>query len=86
MAKMKCGTDEFDSVMAKFLGLPKNVKWFELRVSVDEVVTVKCAYFPEIEDTELVEITNQFDVTRIIEPEQDITTLNDKSAVIKNVG
>jgi hypothetical protein len=32
------------------LGLPKNTVSFELRCAVDEIVTVKCEYFPEGSD------------------------------------
>ena len=30
------------------LGMPKNVRSFELSCSVDEIVTVKCEYYPEV--------------------------------------
>jgi hypothetical protein len=36
------------------LGLPKNVRSFELRCAVNEIVTVKCEYYPEITSIEAV--------------------------------
>lgn len=43
------GEDErkFVSELQKALCLPKDTRWFELRVAVDEAVTVKCEYYPE---------------------------------------
>ncbi len=32
------------------LGMPKNVRSFELRCAVDEIVVVKCEYYPELSD------------------------------------
>jgi hypothetical protein len=29
------------------LGIPKHVRWFEVRFAVGELVTVKCEYLPE---------------------------------------
>lgn len=34
------------------MGLPKNTMGFELRCYVNEIVTVKCKYFPEIDNVE----------------------------------
>ena len=33
--------------LIKALGLPKQTVWFELRCAVNEIVTVKCEYWPE---------------------------------------
>jgi hypothetical protein len=39
--------DKLGSVLIKALGLPENVRWFELRCAVGEIVTVKCEYVPD---------------------------------------
>jgi len=44
----------------KLLGLPKHTKWFELRVTVNEAVTVKCEYYPNLADLDLTSITTEF--------------------------
>lgn len=48
------------------LGLPRTTKWFELRCAVDEVVTVKCCYYPEVSDggQELVGILSEYQVCK----------------------
>lgn len=40
------------------LGLPKNIISFELRVAVDEIVTIKCTYYPE--NINIDEVEKQF--------------------------
>lgn len=50
MAKLRTPhNDPLIKQLIEILGLPKNLRSFELRVAVDEVVTVKCVceYFPE---------------------------------------
>ena len=37
------------SMLVKALNLPKHCKAFELRCALNEIVTVKCEYFPEID-------------------------------------
>lgn len=49
MASVKSGVDPVVLELAKALGLPKHTRSFEVRCAVDEVVTVKCEYFPEID-------------------------------------
>lgn len=39
----------FGGMLAKALGLPSNTKSFELRCAMNELVTVKCEFYPEIE-------------------------------------
>ena len=51
--------------LIKILGLPKNTTWFELRVATNEIVTIKCGYAPEINDTnkgELEEVLAEFEL------------------------
>lgn len=55
MAIMNPNAQELGQKLCDALGLPKNVRWFELRVAVDEAVTVKCEYFPESDGGELLE-------------------------------
>jgi hypothetical protein len=38
---------EIGEKLSKALGLPKNVRWLELRVAGNEAVTVRCEYYPE---------------------------------------
>ncbi|MGE4297034.1 MAG: hypothetical protein AB7E47_03305 [Desulfovibrionaceae bacterium] len=40
------------SALVRFLGLPRNVRAFTLRASVDEVPTVEATYFPRENDPE----------------------------------
>ena len=47
--KLVSGFD-FGGKLIKILGLPKHTKSFELRCAVDEIVTVKCIYYPELSD------------------------------------
>lgn len=35
---------ELSDLLRKELGIPENVKWFEVRFAVDETVSVKCEY------------------------------------------
>lgn len=51
--------------LIKILGLPKKTRWFELRVATNEIVTIKCGYVPEIDDTnkgELEEVLAEFEL------------------------
>lgn len=51
---------ELVRALLEALGLPRRTKWFELRVAIDEAVTVRCEYLPEpfeIED-EYVDVTS----------------------------
>lgn len=52
------------------LGLPPQTKWFELRCAVNEIVTVKCCYYPEVSDDgdELVAIMSEY---RVCEKESE---------------
>lgn len=38
---------ELGAELSNLLKLPKNVIWFELRCAIDEIVTIKCAYYPD---------------------------------------
>jgi hypothetical protein len=46
---MAVTSNDFGSALAKMLGLPGDVIWFELRCAVDDLVTVRCAYYPDID-------------------------------------
>lgn len=50
MAIMTPHTQELGKKLCEALGLPKSVRWLELRLAVDEAVTVKCEYHPERND------------------------------------
>jgi hypothetical protein len=54
MKKMVTG-DELGRRLVDVLGLPKTTKGFELRCYVDETVSIKCEYFPEMNGTEAAE-------------------------------
>ena len=47
--KLRAG-DEICEKLIKTLGLPKHTKGIELRFYVDEVITVKCEYYPELNE------------------------------------
>jgi hypothetical protein len=47
-AKLQTG-ETLGKLLIDALGLPKYTKWLELRVAVDEIVTVKCGYYPRID-------------------------------------
>lgn len=49
------GNTVIGAQLCNALGLPKNTRWFELRVGVDELVTIKCEYLPEDLDGALLE-------------------------------
>lgn len=40
---------EFGSRIIKALGLPNNTRSIEIRIAVNEIVTVRCEYFPDTE-------------------------------------
>lgn len=42
---------EFFTKMKDALGLPKSTHRFEIHCGVDEAITVKCEYFPEIDES-----------------------------------
>ena len=48
----------------KALGLPKFTRSFELRCAVDEAVTVKCEYYPEVDGRQLQAALAEFEVHR----------------------
>jgi hypothetical protein len=48
-----CKAFHIGAKLAEVLGLPKNVKWMELRVAANETVSVKCEYLPEDVDGNL---------------------------------
>jgi hypothetical protein len=50
MTIMTPHVQELGQKLCDALGLPKRVVWFELRVACDELVTVKCEYYPERND------------------------------------
>jgi hypothetical protein len=54
----------FGKMMVDVLGLPKNTRSFELRMAVDEVVSVKCEYFPEILKDELATVFFEYDLVK----------------------
>ena len=39
--------DDFPQMLMKVLGLPKGTRWFQVRVSIGEPVTVRVEYFPQ---------------------------------------
>lgn len=55
------------------LGLPLHVKWLELRCAVDELVTVKCEYYPEI-GASFDTVVTEYEVVRRNRPDEASTT------------
>ena len=41
---------EFGEKLINIFGLPKYTKGFELRCYVDEAVTIRCEYYPELNE------------------------------------
>ena len=56
------GGRDLGSKLIKALQLPKSTVWFELRCAVDEIVTVKCAYRPEVDQKEVELILSEYEV------------------------
>jgi len=50
---MSMGPEEAGKLV-KALGLPDNVIWFEMRGGVNECVTIKCEYYPDINTSQSV--------------------------------
>ena len=46
---------EFGGRIAEILGLPKHTRSFELRCAVNEIVTIKCEFYPEIDGVKQLE-------------------------------
>lgn len=59
------------SKLVKLLGLPKNTENFSLHFPLEDVITVKCEYYPEILDTgeagELVSLFKRYRLEEILE-------------------
>lgn len=57
---------EIGKKLCKLFNLPKNTKWFNLRVGVNEAVTIECGYYPEdLSSIDLV--TAKFALTEIVD-------------------
>jgi hypothetical protein len=39
-------------LLCRELNIPPKAFWFEVRFAVDELITVKCGYFPNVQDTD----------------------------------
>lgn len=60
-------------LLTELLGLPEHMRWFELRMHVREIATVRCEYYPQPyevfrgEDGEkrLRTIVQEFEVTKV---------------------
>lgn len=40
---------ELQKMLRERLGIPDRVRWFEVRFAMDEPVTVKCEFYPEVD-------------------------------------
>lgn len=49
-------SNDVGRTLADALYLPKNTLWFELRVAVDEPVTIRLAFYPDLGDGKLGEL------------------------------
>ena len=66
------GRDEVIDELAKALKLPKYTTGFELRAYKDEIVTVKCEYFLDLEPDEMGTLTrllSEFALTKVEDKE-----------------
>lgn len=61
------GPDGFGSQLCRALGLPKNVMWLELRVAVNEPVTVRAGIVPDFESGDVVELLKRYELTEKVE-------------------
>ena len=53
--------------IVELLGLPKGTIWFELRCAVNEMVTVKCEYYPDVPqiiDGEMVKLFAEYELEK----------------------
>jgi hypothetical protein len=69
------GNEKFAREMLDALGLPKNTVWFELRVAVDEAITVRCAYYPELPDGKRGELLSSVRQLQY----RDVTAIGDRA-------
>jgi len=79
------GNQAFAKDLCEALGLPPNVRCFELRVAVDEAVTVTAEFYPELPKGRrgaLATIVRKYD---LVERPRDVTAIGDK-AVTMQVG
>lgn len=58
------GNDPLVKQLMKALGLPNHTSAFELRVAVDEIVTVKCWYAPEVNSETLETVMEEYELHR----------------------
>lgn len=59
---------QIGKALCEALGLPKLTRSFELRCAVDEAVTVKCEYYPEVDAMQLEAALAEFEVYRRDKP------------------
>lgn len=57
----------FGNKVIDALGLPKNIKWFELRCHIDEVVTIKCCMTVQTGPDELIDVLKKYRLEEIDE-------------------
>lgn len=58
---------DFGEKIIRCLGLPRGTKRFELHCGVDEIITVKCEYYPYIDDNsakEFVSILSEYELRK----------------------
>lgn len=53
---------ELGNKLIDALGLPKTTVWLELRVSINEVVSMKCCYYPDISSDRLIEVLSEYEL------------------------
>jgi hypothetical protein len=64
MAKKLVAGQEIGKALIEALGLPKLTRSFELCCAVDEAVSVKCEYYPEVDGQELVVSLAEYELVR----------------------
>lgn len=56
--------NNISQALIEALGLPKHTIWFEVRAHMNSVVTVRCSYYPDINQTELVSAFSEYELCR----------------------
>ena len=57
------GNDPLCKELMKIFGLPERTVWFEIRFALDEVVSVRCCYYPDPDKS--VTVTGQFKLVEV---------------------
>ena len=71
MSKAITGMDLWPKLKEAIPSLPDSVVWLELRMHYDEAATIKCEYYPEIDD--LAPVFAEYKLEKIVNDDTDET-------------